>query len=63
MDPLDIFSIRDLRERSGKLLKDAENGRLVPIKNSSVEAKELERWPVGSFSTSDQEKVPCPPSP
>ena len=27
MDPLDVFSVRDLRQRSGKLLKDAENGR------------------------------------
>ena len=31
MDPLDIFSVRDLRQRSGKLLKDAENGRLALI--------------------------------
>ena len=31
MDPLDIFSARDLRQRSGELLKDAENGALSVI--------------------------------
>ena len=31
MDPLDVFSVRDLRQRSGKLLKDAENGHLALI--------------------------------
>ena len=31
MDPLDVFSVRDLRQRSGKLLRDAENGRLALI--------------------------------
>lgn len=28
MDPLDIFSVCDLRQHSGKLIDDAENGRL-----------------------------------
>ncbi len=31
MDPVDVFSVRDLRQHSGKLLKDAENGRLAVI--------------------------------
>ena len=31
MDPLDVFSVRDLRQRSGKLLRDAENGGLALI--------------------------------
>ena len=31
MDPLDVFSVRDLRQRSGKLLRDMENGRLALI--------------------------------
>lgn len=31
MDPLAVFSVRDLRQRSGKLLQDAENGRLALI--------------------------------
>ena len=31
MDPLDVFSVRDLRLRSGDLLKDAENGRLAIV--------------------------------
>ena len=31
MDPVDVFSVRDLRQRSGELLKDAENGQLALI--------------------------------
>ena len=31
MDPLDVFSVRDLRLRSGDLLKDAESGRLAIV--------------------------------
>ncbi len=31
MDPVDVFSARDLRQRSGELLKDAENGQLALI--------------------------------
>ena len=31
MDPVDVFSVRDLRQRSGELLKDAEDGRLALI--------------------------------
>ena len=31
MDPVDVFSVRDLRQHSGKLLKDAENGHLAVI--------------------------------
>ena len=31
MDPLDVFSVRDLRQRSGDLLKDAENGQVALI--------------------------------
>lgn len=31
MDPLDVFSVRDLRLRSSELLKEAENGRLALI--------------------------------
>jgi prevent-host-death family protein len=31
MDPLDVFSVRDLRQRSGDLLKDAENGHVALI--------------------------------
>jgi len=31
MDPVDVFSVRDLRQRTGELLKDAENGRLALI--------------------------------
>ena len=29
--PLYVFSVRDLRQRSGKFLDDAENGRLAPF--------------------------------
>lgn len=31
MDTLDVFSVRDLRARSGDLLKDAEQGQLAII--------------------------------
>ena len=31
MDQVDVFSVRDLRQRSGDLLKDAENGHLALI--------------------------------
>jgi len=31
MEKLDVFSVRDLRQRTGDLLRDAENGRLVLI--------------------------------
>ena len=31
MEPVDVFSVRDLRQRSGELLKDAENGHLALI--------------------------------
>ena len=31
MASLDVFIVRDLRQRSGKFLKDAENGRLALI--------------------------------
>ena len=31
MDPVDVFSVRDLRQRSGELLRDAENGRVALI--------------------------------
>ncbi len=31
MDPLDVFTVRDLRARSGDLLRDAEAGRLALI--------------------------------
>ncbi len=31
MDPLDVFSARDLRQRSGELLKGAERGRLAIV--------------------------------
>ena len=31
MDPLDVFSARDLRQRSGDLLKGAESGRLAIV--------------------------------
>ncbi len=31
MEPLDIFTVRDLRQRSGDLLRDAEQGRLSII--------------------------------
>lgn len=31
MEPLDIFTVRDLRQRSGDLLRDAEEGRLSVI--------------------------------
>ena len=31
MDTLDVFSVRDLRARSGDLLKDAERGQLAII--------------------------------
>lgn len=28
MDPLDVFTVRDLRQRTGELLREAEKGRL-----------------------------------
>lgn len=31
MEPLDVFTVRDLRQRSGDLLRDAEEGRLSVI--------------------------------
>ena len=31
MDPVDVFSVRDLRQRSGELLRDAENGHAALI--------------------------------
>jgi prevent-host-death family protein len=31
MEPLDIFTVRDLRQRSGELLREAEEGRLTLI--------------------------------
>ena len=31
MDPVDVFSVRDLRQRSGDLLKNAENGQVAVI--------------------------------
>lgn len=31
MEPLDVFTVRDLRQRSGDLLRDAEEGRLAVI--------------------------------
>ena len=31
MEPLDVFTVRDLRQRSGDLLRDAEEGRLSLI--------------------------------
>jgi prevent-host-death family protein len=31
MDPVDVFSVRDLRLRSGELLRDAENGHVALI--------------------------------
>jgi prevent-host-death family protein len=31
MEPLDVFTVRDLRQRSGDLLRDAEEGRLALI--------------------------------
>ena len=31
MDPVDVFSIRDLRQRSGDLVRDAENGHIALI--------------------------------
>lgn len=31
MEPLEIFTARDLRQRSGELLRDAEQGRLALI--------------------------------
>lgn len=31
MEPLDVFTVRDLRQRSGDLLRDAEQGRLSLI--------------------------------
>lgn len=31
MEPLDIFTVRDLRQRSGELLREAEEGRLTII--------------------------------
>jgi len=31
MDPLDVFTVRDLRRRSGQLLKDTEEGRLALV--------------------------------
>jgi prevent-host-death family protein len=31
MEPLDVFTVRDLRQRSGDLLRDASEGRLALI--------------------------------
>ena len=31
MEPLDVFTVRDLRQRTGELLRDAEQGRLALI--------------------------------
>jgi prevent-host-death family protein len=31
MEPLDVFTVRDLRQRSGDLLRDAEQGRLAVV--------------------------------
>lgn len=31
MEPLDVFTVRDLRQRSGDLLRDAEEGRMALI--------------------------------
>jgi prevent-host-death family protein len=31
MEPLDVFTVRDLRQRTGELLKEAEEGRLSLI--------------------------------
>ena len=31
MEPLDVFTVRDLRQRSGDLLREAEEGRLSLI--------------------------------
>jgi prevent-host-death family protein len=31
MEPLDVFTVRDLRQRSGDLLRDVEEGRLALI--------------------------------
>lgn len=31
MEPLDVFTVRDLRQRSGDLLRDAEQGRLAGL--------------------------------
>lgn len=31
MDPIDVFSVRDLRQRSGELLRNAENGQVAVI--------------------------------
>jgi prevent-host-death family protein len=31
METLDVFTVRDLRQRTGDLLRDAENGRLALI--------------------------------
>ena len=31
MDPVDVYSVRDLRLRSGDLLRDAEAGRLDAV--------------------------------
>ena len=31
MEPLDIFTVRDLRQRTGELLRDADQGRLALI--------------------------------
>jgi len=31
MDPLEVFTVRDLRQRSGDLLRDAEEGKLSVI--------------------------------
>ena len=31
MDPLSVFSVRDVRQRSGELLRDAEDGHLALI--------------------------------
>lgn len=31
MEPFDVFTVRDLRQRTGELLRDAEEGRLSVI--------------------------------
>ena len=31
MEPIDIFTVRDLRQRTGDLIRDAESGRLALI--------------------------------
>ena len=31
MNPVDVFTVRELRQRSGELLKDAEEGRIALV--------------------------------